>query len=74
MARLQQILAHHSYIIILIRTFVAYIPWLQSSRLIKMPEKRKRTLLRDSLKIKKNIRMLIVLGPLLVFDDAKNEK
>lgn len=59
MARLQQILAHHSYIIILIRTFVAYIPWLQCSGVIGMPRMRKRTLLRDSLKIKKNIRMLV---------------
>lgn len=67
MARLQQILTHHSYIIILIRTFVAYIPRLQSGRMIRMPKKRKRILLRDSLKFKKNIRMLIIFRFLLAF-------
>ena len=61
MARLQQILAHHSYIVVLICAFVAYIPWLQCRRMmmIGMPRKRKRILLRDLLKIKKNIRMLV---------------
>lgn len=45
MARLQQIFARHSDIIILIRAFVAYIPQRQILGMIRRPGKRQREII-----------------------------